>query len=333
MVVRCYFKCETCGAAHTLRISVGHNTYQEHTFACGKCGEQMTVGMNVDQVNASVKVEPRINCQYGDEEGLIVNLHPEFTVPDDQLHADKVFPWLDHTRTLVSQQMKMLGGTSGFASLEEAQEFARQNKSPLDGWATIKKAWSLINNGRPEIAKLHLEKYNDLGFDSPHELNYVLYHFCAKTLGPAQHAIFTDAVELTAEISRKCPDEFQVFKQFYLTHWYTDHLHRYYDVMCDYFRDFTEFSQTLLFARYGVPLRDGEKATSSAFKRTKMFYGDAFEALTTNIAVLACLNNINRGRSFDQFEKMDLKKYLTTNKATRGNPFQDATPYFEFVRT
>ena len=58
-----------------------------------------------------------------------------------------------------------------------------------------------------------------------------------------------------------------------------------------------------------------------------VFFGNAFESLTSNIAILACLNNIHNGRNFDEFETMDLDKYLTINKANRANPFKDTAPY------
>jgi hypothetical protein len=63
-----------------------------------------------------------------------------------------------------------------------------------------------------------------------------------------------------------------------------------------------------------------------------MFYGNAFEALTSNVTVLACLNNIMNGRSYDTFDKMDLAKYLTIDKAKRGEPFKDTQPFFDFSR-
>ncbi len=332
MVIRYFCRCVTCGAAHTLRISVGHNPYQEHTFSCGECGEDMAVGMIIDIENVTTTVEPKNNCEEGQEEGIVVNLHPEFTVPADQVHTDRVFPWMEHTRDIFTEQVKKYGLDSGLKSLQEAKESAMEIQSPLEGWAIIKKSWSLMNNGRIDLAKIHLAKYKDHYFDAPAELNHVLYHFCGKMLGSAGITIFENAAEYIGQLSKMNPSEFQKFRSYYRDNWHSDHLYRFFEVISDYFRDFTEFSQTLLFVQYNLPLRQGDKATSSAFKRTKMFYGNAFEALTSNMVVLACLNNIDQGRSYDQFSKMDLKKYLTTNKARRGNPFRDNPTFFEFAR-
>src|SRR2546423_1528696 len=93
MVVRQRCKCATCEQAHTLRISVGHNPYQEHTFNCVGCNEEIVVGMKVDLQDRSFPMTYVSNCSPGIEDGQIVNLHPLFTIPQDQLHQDRAFPW------------------------------------------------------------------------------------------------------------------------------------------------------------------------------------------------------------------------------------------------
>ena len=56
MIVRHFVMCATCATPHTLRIQVGHDSYQEHAFQCTECGEPMVVGMHCDQQNASVEI-------------------------------------------------------------------------------------------------------------------------------------------------------------------------------------------------------------------------------------------------------------------------------------
>jgi hypothetical protein len=93
VVVRQFCKCSTCGQAHTLRISVGYNPYQEHTFYCAGCNEAIVIGMKVNlQDMSSFPMEYINNCQASTEEGQIINLHPHFAIPEDQLHTDRAFP-------------------------------------------------------------------------------------------------------------------------------------------------------------------------------------------------------------------------------------------------
>jgi len=94
----------------------------------------------------------------------------------------------------------------------------------------------------------------------------------------------------------------------------------------------SEFNQTLMFVQYGLPLPEESQASSKGFNKIKMFYGNAFEILTSNFTVLACLNNILNGREYDKFNTMTLSKYVTIDKAKHGDPFKDTKPFFEFAR-
>lgn len=293
----------------------------------------MTVAVDVDSRRATTDIRPLSNAEHGDEEGLIVNLHPEFSVPEDQAHSDRAFPWLQKTQSIAEIQHQMLPDDAGFKSLEDALKFSHGIQSPIDGWTKIKKAWSLTNNGRSDLAKKYLDDYEDHHFDSPAELPHVLFHFCAKFLGPINRTIFENAATHLAEVRKLNSVEFERFRRFYIRSWHSEHLARHFDTLSEYFKDFSEFSQTLMMAQYNLPIPENDRATSSAFKRTKLFYGNTFEAISSNFSTLACINNVGNGRRFDQFEKMDLKKYLTINKANRANPFKDTAAFNEFANS
>src|SRR6185312_9004359 len=83
--------------------------------------------------------------------------------------------------------------------------------------------------------------------------------------------------------------------------------------------------------KYDLEFESREKAASRTFRQVKMFYGNAYEALTSNFAVLACLNNIGSGRSFDQFSGMKLDKYLMLHKASRARAFEGTESFAAFA--
>jgi hypothetical protein len=332
LVVRQQCKCSTCGQAHTLRISVGYNLYQEHTFCCVGCNEAIVVGMKVNLQDMSFPLEYISNCHPGTEEGQVINLHPHFTIPEDQLHKDKAFPWLVDNLKVHQVQMAISSERPEFSSLEEKLEYIRSIQSRPVGWKIISKAWSLIQNERDDLAQNYLIQYKDSTFDGPQELNHILFHFCWDLTKPKNWVMYLGANILAAEISHKFLPQYHRFKDYYLTNLCREHLHRYFDIFSEYFQCYSEFNQTFMFAQYGLPLPEESQASSRGFKRTKMFYGNAFEVLTSNFTVLACLNNILSGRRYDTFSTMDLSKYLTIDKASRGNPFKDTQPFFEFSR-
>ncbi len=291
----------------------------------------MTVFVTLKPEDASCDVQCTSNCEPASEEGLIVNLHPDYPIPEDQLHQDQVFPWLTHVHDIAKKQLELLGDFSGFDSLEELSRAAAEIQTSQEAWPIIKKGWSLTRNGQDELAREVLKKYKSHGYEEEPEINNVLFHFCGTLLLPGRSRLFEEANKFTATIFRNAPEEFHRFKLYFLAQRKAEHMDRYFDIFSEYFRDFGEFTQTLLLCRYNIPLPDNAASSSTAFPRTKMFYGNIYEALTSSFVVLASLDNIGKSRPFDQFEKMDLKKYLTINKAARASPFANTPAYATFA--
>jgi hypothetical protein len=175
-----------------------------------------------------------------------------------------------------------------------------------------------------------LKQYREGQFKDPPELQFVLFDFSSRMLFPKKYHVFEDAAEHCQHLAKNYINEFQSFRSCFKSEMAASNLDRYLDTFKEYFNCFSDFSQTLMHVQYGIELPDGFEASSYAFSKTKLFYGNAFETLTSNVAVLACLNNISGGRKYDQFAEMDLKKYLTINKANRCNPFKD-TPQFQEI--
>lgn len=326
MIVRHTVACSTCNHPITLRIQVGHRPYQEHTFQCPECGEDMIVGMDCDAETASVRIREIDNVTPGNEEGTVVNLSPEFTIAEEDLHRDLVFPSGQHIHALIDAQQR-LGFDPYAASMEHVCSQVSNFKNFDENWAIIKKGWSLTMKGRIDLAESQLQKYVSPGFHESYELNFVLFDFCCRFLIPGQYHLFDRASGLTAQIAKHHPMEYERFLDHYVTEMHGDNLARYFDIFSQYFTCYDDFGQTLIFAQHDMELPSDHHATSTSFAKTKLFYGNAFEALTSNIAVLACLNNINQNRSYDQFQSMDLAKYLTINKANRSNPFKDTSEF------
>lgn len=321
MIVRHLITCATCEAPHTLRIQVGHENYQEHAFQCAGCGEQIVVGMEVDHKNVSLKIVDKENCRGGSSEGVIVNLSPSFPVLADQLHQDLAFPAMDHIRDFMAAQMA-LGARPVLAA-----DFANQRDKMLANrpsvlWPILDKAWSLHSRGRHDLAQAKVDEYfGESG--TTKALAEAQFDFCQRMLAPGRISIFEDLAKFASEANTKYPDEFERFVKHFRDNLFREDLDRFHETFKEYFSCYTDFSQTLMHSQLDIAIPPDYEATSAAFAKTKLFYGNAFENLTTNVAVLACLNNVAKGRRFHEFQSMDLKKYLTIDKANRCNPFKD----------
>ncbi|MGY5797726.1 hypothetical protein [Rheinheimera faecalis] len=323
MIVREYIECETCSEKHTLRIQVGYSNYQEHTFSCVKCAENIVIGMHCDQVQGDIAIELKENAIQGTKGGHVLYLSSEFPVQKDMINQEDSFPAFTHMKALFN---KLIESGVDLESNEQYDKFAMQaalTANEEDNWKFIKKGWSLTNKGRQYLALENLQKYKSFGFDGPYELNHVLFDFSSKIIQPKKYKLFELAAHTLTLIREINQSEYYRFVQYYKKSLQNEHLDRYFDVFSEYFSCHDDFRQTAISIRAEIELPKDYIASSSNFNKTKLFYGNAFEALTSNLTVLACLNNIRQGRRFDEFANMDLKKYLTINKANRSNPFND----------
>lgn len=324
MVIRYYIKCTTCDAPHTLRISVGHNTSQDHIFQCVKCDEEIQIQMKVDFQTPTTKLIYIENCEKGDKEGSIINLNPELPIPKEQLHQDGVFPWMHFVHNHFPLKDKPATLEIGQKKFQDMHLALGGNFAITDAWAQLKKAWSLHINQKTDLEIIFLEKYQKItGYKDDLKLDQVLFNFSGALISPGKSHLFENAAEKIGNLFKDHPQEFVKFRNFYKNKLHLDHTGKYLEIFSNYFKNFTEYNQVLLYSKNSRQVDESFHVSSKNFKRTKMFYGDAFEVITSSFTVLACLNNILKGRPYDEFKKMNLAKYTTIDKANRANPFKD----------
>jgi hypothetical protein len=329
MINRYYIACSMCGQRHTLRITLGYDKHQEHTFSCVNCGEDIRVGLELDFENRvrfrelpqfsapKVVFQPLYNCVTTEEEGAIINLDPVFLVPDELLHQDGVFPWMFEAHrigyinepTLPAPIINdVIYGLGGERNVREKLDAARR-------------AWDLAQRGRHDLCQDELRKFAaSVGLEEI-SLNQMLLVTALLLLGQTREE---EVVALRTEISdihAFNPAELERFRSELFTPKYDELISHLVGVLKDYLMVYNQLGQALLYARRDVAVNEGVVASSKDLRRTKMFYGECFEQISDCFVVPACLNNIKAGRKYDEFETMTLKKYLSTNKVGRASPF------------
>jgi hypothetical protein len=324
MVSRNYVNCLICGQAHTLRIGLGHNEVQEHTFPCRNCGEPITVRMHLDFENHSWELEYVRNCAKGDAEGLVVNLHPELLVPAGEEHDDFSFPWLQEMMRIVhdstEKNPQMLAGK--FVDVVAATGASSKAGRIHTEWNAIQNAWSLHNRGKEVLATEVMEKYFASQPRVPNSVEDWVLEFSITVVGGIAGKQFGRLTKALRDAARR-RSEYEAYCQFV----HEEHLqHRsdYYQIFQSFFEDYSEYSQVLLYVFSGLDIPEDFHATSHAFRRTKMFYGNAFEVLTSRVIVLATLSNILKGRTHDQFASLtNVEAYRKLKKESKCGPFSD----------
>jgi hypothetical protein len=333
MKTRNFISCLTCDHISTVRISVGHNPIQRHDFACAGCEEPIGLSLHLDYKNRDLRLEFCENSAQAYEEGTIINLDPHFLIKESEVNKDHSFSWMQEALGIMSssidtaiikkpsQQFKMIDTYEQLGGMPGITEF----------WKSLKKGWSLQNKKKTELASKVLKKYDPKGFTGKPTLHSALKDFTYRLTLPKAHILTKRGFDALNEAKKANANELKKFAQYYVSNMREEHLQRYFDTFCEFFEDYSEYDQTILYVKNLAPVSEGLVASSYGFNRTKMFYGNAYENYTSNISILACLNNIIAGRPFDQFQSMDLKKYLTINKANRGNPFAENTNLSEFL--
>ncbi len=338
MVIRDYIKCMTCDTAHTVRVSVGHNTIQRHDFSCVECHEPIGIAMNVDLDKVEAEIVCYENCEKSNIEGTVINIDPHFMVDEDLVNEELTFPWMNQAQSLMAGEIPpiLLQDDRAARNIEALTDF----KIPGNGigdiyeqlggltrvteyWDIVKKAWSLTNKNKTNLAEKVLKKYDPPQFIGKKRFNLVVVDFVYRLTLPRAYPLTDQIISEINKAKSNYPEELSNFIRYYIDNLKDDHMKRYLDCFSEFFDSYSEYDQAILYCKNASSVPDGHIASSYAFNKTKMFYGNAYESFTTNLSVIACLNNILSGRKFDEFSSMDLEKYLTINKANRGNPFKE----------
>ncbi len=332
MIVRTSFRCTTCGQNHTVRIGVGYETYQTHTFQCSRCGEELTVGLRVDKPKGSLIPqfigEPVENVEQSEEEAdsPIVNVDANFLVPLEERHKDFAFPRLNqlHEMTKVAEEHGSLVSFKDFPKNWQNSRPYRQHDY-AEEWRLLKKAWNLHQNGHAKLSKRKIDEGSAEFYanDPLKSIQDWLWRFCLYFSQPAFEQPFREAFK-TVQDHRARP-EFKAFLKEYDENLAPGRGKMYLAIIREFFLAYDDFAQVIFLVKRGIKVDESAAVTSAQFDKTKMFYGNAFETFSSLIDILAYLNNVASGRPFDQFLVLTRRKYLELDKSSRFGPF-DGNP-------
>ena len=96
---------------------------------------------------------------------------------------------------------------------------------------------------------------------------------------------------------------------------------KYFNIFNEFFNGYDDFNQLRMRLAAGLDVDHGLEVSSGQFDRTRMFYGNAFEALGSLVDLVAFANNVLQGRDWNTFERLTVKQYLELDKANRFNAF------------
>jgi hypothetical protein len=306
---------------------VGLDGYQKHYLDCINCYLPIVVAVRATPPEAIIEVVS--NCeiipQISDRELTIINFHPACAFDKNDLHDPMKFASMDMIR-LLHPHIKV---SPGQRMVSISHEFDMPNAPSK--WSQLKTGLQMINNNKPDkavnIAKLYMKKRNEDGIYYLKNEKYSYLTLLHEFLTKLHYPLAPDIAEpILSELDRlKVEGKLNTFYQFYKQSLKHENLQRYINILSTFMSNRDHFGQLIYYARISHDEIDNLIISSKNFDSIKNYYGDAYETLTSNMTILACINNILDGRAFDQFKSMTLNKYIKdVSKENKSNPFKDS---------
>jgi hypothetical protein len=263
-----------------------------------------------------------------ENEGTIVNLHPDFLIPEEYLHEEHVFPSL-----LEMMRLRKDGKLIDVPMGSKEQKIGRCHTDIDKEWTDIKRAWSQFSKGNTQIAD---EITKNCSKQYLHQTDITdteewIHQFAQRVMTSSKIAQFESALNVATDACKNNAANASHFFKYYKDNFYMKNMTRYFETFLIFFSAYAEFSQVILYTRTGAVIPDSLEVSSTNFKKVKSIYGECYENITSSIIYFPCISNIIKGRRFDTFEKMDLAKYFTINKAGRCECFSDIPEFTAVV--
>lgn len=329
MIIRQYIQCLTCAAGITLRISVGNDTRQEHLFFCPSCKEEIKVALKINFSEPSTTLEYIDNCQKGDGEGVVVNLSPNYPIKKESLHEDLYFSDINESENLIESLnlhekidsiRKNVEGPLAISSYE----LLGGNFQALSLWNKIKKIWSLWNNENEVLLDRLIPNQDNFKNPVTHQKDFLMMLFYFTSQFHLNHINEIDPImNYSTSAMKSYPKEYAEFLEYYCTNLFQPFIKKAYDKFVEFFDNYNEYEQVAIFTFQKIDIPDTHIVSSQNFRKTKQFFGNAYELFTENIVLLCLIFNVAEGRTYDQFKSMSLEEYFTLDKANRCNPIKN----------
>lgn len=324
MVTTQYLKCLTCSAAYRIRAGVGFDNYQKHYMDCFECYTPIVFSVKTDDPPHAI-VQAEENCVISEEKDpLVVNFHPNCAFDKDDIHDPMCFASMklhrmigQHLRVIESQRIQSI-----------AHQFDIPN-APFK-WGQLKYISKMISSKNIKKAARTASQYmnarnKDLNLYE-HDMKYsfvsLMNEFLDWLFYPRINIITKPIIENLNELNDQ--GKLLPFYNYYKENLQNENYQRYVNIFSDFMARRDHFSQLMPYARIGNDDVDDKIISSKNFDSIRNYYGDAYETLTSNMTVLACINNIESGRNYDAFNSMTLKKYINdVSKEKKTSPFKD----------
>lgn len=304
MVITHTIICSTCKTQHLLKITLGYEINQYHTFPCTNCEEEIKFGLEGLPDTGEYKYLK--NCEFQKfeyHEAIQVLLHPDLSVGNRVVAAGDVI-----TATLLNvKEMARMGKQEASKKVKDHRSsFHNSNSEKLRFYLKI---WSLIRNDKTDIANTYAkENAGKVDAEIRDDENQYIIDFLNHFIGEFGLSIYSSLESEWTKIQ-----DASTLKSFHVDQDYDE-----YDIFEEFFDHYSEFSQVFLYLNMGLSIDNKRKSSSSDFNKTKKYYSSAYEALAKRLYIPAGINNLIERGDANTFERLaSLTAYMSTGNGDK----------------
>ena len=318
--MRTFIQCENCAHIYMFRLGEPPEDKFIYQYDCIECKLPLVIAVLANEMGI-YKINPEENViilKHDPKDYTVVNMLASFPLKKDQVHDEKASPSLEAMNYVIEKGDFRLNQDSKFQSY--ADQFELRNS--VKAWGIIKAMINCKRNSkdcRSQYNKLNeIRSSNNKKYSCAHNDKKAIYDFFDAMFYPKFTDKYNESIILLSEANKNLTG-FVDLKEYYLETLYNDNLTRYVDIFTEFFKNYYQFCQLLLFSRIEdkeVDI-DGFIVSSKNFSEIKAFYERAYETLSKNSSLLVFINNLLIRGDFKLFEEWSLDNYNNAETKNR----------------
>jgi hypothetical protein len=304
MVITHTIICSTCSTKHLLKVTLGYEKNQYHSFPCTSCEEEIKFGIEGLPYEGEYKYIK--NCEYqefGYAEAIQVLLHPDLAVGHTIVEAGDVTTAI-HLN--VQEMHRMLTQQVSGEVIEHRIKYQNPGSEKLRFYLKI---WSLLRNDKIDIARSYAtNNASDVDVEILEDESQYIEGFLNHFMGEFGLSVYSS---LKSEWNK-------TIKNDSLVNFHNDQNVDEYSIFEEFFEHFSEFSQVFLYTNRGIKVDKDRKSSSSDFNKTKKYYSSAYETLAKKLYIPAGINNLLERGNAHTFQRLStLSAYMNTGNGDK----------------
>ena len=346
MVNRIHLECDTCDQGINLRAGMGAQARQIISVKCPQCNEK--VGLVLLKESNKHRIKELINAKKSDnldETAITINFHPELIYRKEFIHEDLIMHEAKEgeflkkhaiEKDLFDYEAAIKDSIFGTPIISAFDGLGGDSKL-LEDWNVIEVCWRLKDNSKDEIYNKKIKeysRYNQIPSNS-REFNDILFDFFYRFINP-NIKLYQNLEDEFEKARKSSPHNFNKVKKYYIDELQENHWSNYLKLFKEYFKNFDEYNRLLINTKIELHPEEGTEHFFCPlnFDDVDMFYGNAFEYVTSHIEPLVLINNVLSGRDFNDFLEDNVTHIKYKNKYTKAQksePLKDNEVFYKFT--